>query len=144
MWLTWLVEGRVAASGMPHPEDVPALWRAGVRAILSLTERTPFPDGPPPDLRHAHVPVPDMTTPSDETLREAVGFLREQVAAGTPVLVHCGAGLGRTGTVVACWLVSEGMDPEEAIHYVRRMRPGSIETPGQEDAVRRFRWEERG
>ncbi|HCA46062.1 MAG TPA: protein-tyrosine-phosphatase, partial [Armatimonadetes bacterium] len=52
--------------------------------------------------------------------------------------VHCMAGLGRTGTMIACYLVSQGMPAEEAIAEVRRARPGSIQTEQQEQAVRRW------
>ena len=48
------------------------------------------------------------------------------------------AGIGRTGTVLAAWLTRQGLDPDEAIRVLREMRPGSVETGGQVDAVRRF------
>ena len=52
--------------------------------------------------------------------------------------VHCGAGLGRAGTLLAAYLVSQGCDAEEAMARVRRARPGSIETIEQEQAVREY------
>ena len=54
------------------------------------------------------------------------------------VAVHCGAGLGRTGTVVAAYFVTRGLGPREAIVKVRDLRPGSIETVEQERAVEAF------
>ncbi len=142
MRLTWLVEGEVAASGMVWPEDVAALRSRGIGAVLSLTEDDPFGGRPPPGLSCLHLPVPDMTAPPPAVLRRAVEFLRGQRAAGVPVLVHCGAGYGRTGTVLACWLRSEGLSAEEAIRRVRAARPGSVEVPEQEECVRDFVWEE--
>jgi len=53
-------------------------------------------------------------------------------------VVSCYAGIGRTGTVLACYLVHRGEEPAEAIIRVRRLRPGSIETPEQETAVRQY------
>jgi atypical dual specificity phosphatase len=69
---------------------------------------------------------------------EFVVVVEDSVAAGKPVGVHCTAGLGRSGTMSAVFLVAQGASAEEAINSVRRLRPGSIETPAQEDAVRRF------
>jgi atypical dual specificity phosphatase len=64
--------------------------------------------------------------------------MSETVSNGAAVAVHCGAGLGRTGTLVACYLVAGGLSAEDAIAKVRRLRPGSIETAEQEAAVRTF------
>ena len=52
--------------------------------------------------------------------------------------IHCTAGFGRTGTILACWFVQEGYPSQAAIAKVRDLRPGSIETDEQEDAVLEF------
>jgi atypical dual specificity phosphatase len=135
MRVNWLIDGRLAASGMPYPEDLPALRQQGIEAVLSLTERSPFPDGTPDSVEHLHLPVPDMTAPTVETLDRAVEFLRSQAEDGRSVLVHCAAGLGRTGTILAAYLVAEGFPPGDAIHRVREARPGSIETFEQEKCI---------
>lgn len=55
------------------------------------------------------------------------------------VAVHCALGFGRTGTMLACYLVKErGLAAGDAIAEVRRLRPGSIETYEQEKAVFQF------
>jgi atypical dual specificity phosphatase len=54
------------------------------------------------------------------------------------VAVHCTAGLGRTGVILACYFVTTGLNPRDAMARVRRMRPGSIETTEQAKAVSEF------
>ena len=55
-----------------------------------------------------------------------------------PVAVHCGAGLGRTGVVLASYLVTTGMSASSAIAKVRKLRPHSIETDEQAESVEWF------
>ena len=134
----WVVPGRLAAMGLPHPEDVAVLRYQGFTTVLCLAE-----DGPIDEMRRAglqvcHEPIRDFAAPDAETLDRCVKFVREAVDRGERVLVHCHAGYGRTGTVLAAYLASLGGDPAEAIRRVRLLRPGSVETPEQEEAVLRF------
>ena len=137
MSLTWIVERRVAAMPMPWPDEIDELPSHGVRGVLSLTERRP-PGLPREGLRHLHLPVRDFTAPTQEQLTRAVAFMDGVLADGGAVVVHCAGGLGRTGTVIAAWLVRHGWTAEAAVGEVRRRRPGSVETHEQEQAILRF------
>ncbi|MFQ5843913.1 MAG: dual specificity protein phosphatase family protein [Planctomycetota bacterium] len=129
---SWLVPDRVAGMACPMPDDWERLRRAGVTALVSLTLSAPRNlDG----FRLLHLPVPDMGTPTVRQIRFAAEFIREVVAGGGCVAVHCGAGMGRTGTILAGVLVADGVEPGEAIRRVRDLRPGSLETGEQEQAV---------
>ncbi|MBN1477056.1 dual specificity protein phosphatase family protein [Candidatus Sumerlaeota bacterium] len=135
---TWIREGGVATSA--HPAGVGELLaarEAGIRAVVSLVE------SPPPrsefdecGLSLLPLPLPDFTAPTLRQIEIFADFMAEQIALGHAVLLHCGAGLGRSGTMAACHLVStESLSAAEAIAEVRRLRPGSIETDEQEQVV---------
>jgi atypical dual specificity phosphatase len=135
---SWLQESKIAGSGRPETEaEIKALKRQGIKAIISLT-------GTPPDLEtvrrlgfdflHSHI----SGAPATEQLNQIVSFVEKENGESKPVLVHCGEGKGRTGTVLAAYLVYHGFSADEAIRKVREKRPGSIELPEQENAVREF------
>jgi len=86
-----------------------------------------------------HHPIPDMEPPaSPEAAASLVARLADHLESGRTAVVHCLAGLGRTGTVAACLLVTRGRAAEEAIAAVRALRPGSIQTRAQADFVEAF------
>lgn len=132
--------GQIAASGRPvSRSQLEYVAAQGINAVLSLTEE-PI----PPELleglglEYHHVPMRNHAMPDAETLGRAVRLLVDLTASGKRVLVHCAAGQGRTGTVLAAYLMlTEGIPPEEAIARVRSVRPGSIE-PEQERGLREW------
>ncbi len=136
----WLEEGRVFACRYPRGEPALAgLARQGISVLVNLHERG---HDPSRLARHGlvevHIPVKDFSAPSPEQLAQGVAAIARAVAAGERVAVHCGGGLGRTGTLLACYLVHQGCGAEEAIDRVRTARPGSVETAGQVAAVKAY------
>ena len=136
----WVEKGKLAGSGYPASRgQVEWLAKAGVRSVLTLTE-APLPSEwlQGLDITPAHVPMDDHGVPSAESLEKGVEFIVEEVGKGRPVLVHCLAGEGRTGCVLAAYMVRERrMGADEAIAALRMVKPEFVEK-GQEKAVRDF------
>ncbi len=109
----------------------------GVKSILSLTE-SPLPEAWLNGIRYYHVPIQNHASPSMDQLSDCVNFLISQSSSQTKVDVHCAAGQGRTGTVLAAYLCAiRGEDPKSAIGKIRTLRRGSIEN-SQESAIYEF------
>ncbi len=134
---SWLIEHQLAGVAYPKSEEaLVALKALGVRALLSLSEQ------PVPahllrrrELEAIHLPLSAMTAPRIEEIDKALDIIKAFLARGLPVAVHCHLGIGRTGTILACYLVRQGATAEAAIRRVRAARPGSIDTAEQEQAV---------
>ena len=135
---SWVVEGKLAGSGLPMTEDdFEWLMGCGIRSIITVREvalPAEWFDGR--DVSYLHLKVEDFGAPSIEELDDAVTFIEEQLKLGRPAMVHCAAGKGRTGTVLAAYLVkSENLSAERAIEKIRLLRPGSVQSILQETAV---------
>jgi protein-tyrosine phosphatase len=91
-------------------------------------------------MAYAHVPLSDSAPPrqgDDEiclaALPRAYIFMREQIDAGNPVLVHCSSGKDRTGLVLAYYLLRESScSPAAAIEKIRAVRPIALSAMGWE------------
>jgi atypical dual specificity phosphatase len=135
----WVAPGLLGCAYPRTERALAVLSSSGVRLLVNLHER---PHDPARlkrhGLREAHLPVKDFAAPSSEQMERGMGEIFESLAVGEAVAVHCGGGLGRTGTVLACYLLesSEGLGAEEAVRRVRALRPGSVETTAQLAAIR--------
>ena len=137
---SWLIDRRLAGMACPTTEaDIADLQGQGVTALISLTERA-LPANLPTRraLKTYHWPIADFTAPSLEQAAQIVTCMQNLIRENETVAIHCGAGLGRTGTLLACYLVAEGMAAAEAIARVRALRPGSIETKAQEEVIHAY------
>ncbi len=85
-----------------------------------------------------HIPVRDFEAPTLEQVEDFVAFAENARSEGKKLVVHCDAGIGRTGTMLACYLVSKGYNAADAIEEVRAKRPGSLETIEQEEVVLKY------
>jgi atypical dual specificity phosphatase len=137
---TWIDKPLLAALAQPQSsEDLLWLRQQGVELLVSLTEDRPRRDWVnEAGLLLFHEPMTDMEAPTQDQLDRVVSAMRRATERNMGVAVHCTAGLGRTGTVLAAYLIAQGQTAQNAIARIRRLRPGSIETEEQADAVVEF------
>jgi hypothetical protein len=129
--------------------DLDAIAAWGAKLVLTLVEPAELLELKVPQLGHEirrrgiewrHLPIADYSVPTEAFEQEWLTQgreIRERLRSGDDVLVHCKGGLGRAGMIAARLLVELGMEPDEAIRSVRRVRKGAIETPSQLALVRR-------
>lgn len=135
----WVVPGALAGMSLPGrvaplADDLAQIRGLGIRAIATLTE-SPLhaPVVAASGLSVRHFPIDDFDVPTLEQTAEFCRWVDARIAAGEPVAVHCFAGLGRTGTMIACWLVREaGATAGAILTRIRRIEPGFVQTPEQE------------
>ncbi len=132
----WVIEGRLLAGCYPggrRPQDVElrlgSLLSAGFDAFIDLTEPGELPPYElylPGHVRYARKSIPDHGVPRDTAhMGEIIAELDAALAEGRRVYVHCRAGIGRTGTVVACHLVAGGLDGAAAVAELNELWKGS-------------------
>lgn len=141
----WVIDGQLAgcsrpgAHGRSLAEDLALLQEHGIQSVLTLTET--------PVLAHAleaagmdalHLPVDDFHAPTTQQMLRALAYIDASLAENMPVAVHCLAGQGRTGTILAAWLLRSGLSACDVIADIRALAPGAIESAPQVAALRRW------
>lgn len=133
---SWLINNQLAGSGMPTTiNEINWILNQGVKSIVTMTENA-LPESWVKDTKYLHVPTEDLSAPDIEQIDDAVDFINERINHNEPVMVHCAAGIGRTGTILACYLIKyQKYSAKNAIEKVRKERPGSIQSERQEIVV---------
>jgi protein-tyrosine phosphatase len=155
----WVIPDRFMAGEYPGhrfdqsktPLRLDALLEANITAYIDLTapnERLPY----EPLLReragyyqleidYHRFSIGDFGTPSHPNMRRILNTIHRTLAKGKNLYLHCWAGMGRTGTVVGCYLVESGMSGAEALRTVNRLcyYAPSPQTAEQKNFVRNWR-----
>ena len=140
----WLEPGRLAGTPLPGvvndmDHDLAALKRVGISHLITLTER----DLPQDALkRHGlanlHLPIRDHEAPSLGQIQMLLKRMETLMAQGEVLAVHCLAGRGRTGTVLAAWWIREGLTAQEALRRVRLLDAHYVQSAEQEAFLQRY------
>jgi atypical dual specificity phosphatase len=149
---SWVIKNQLAGSGLPiTPKQFEWLIDHGIRTIITVRE-VPLPlrwvklsaehtetnnGGNNSIISYLHVPVEDYKAPTMDQIKSTVSYIEHQLATnGNTILVHCAAGKGRTGTILAAYLIKKDrLSTDETIRRLRTLRPGSIQTQVQEQVL---------
>jgi len=137
---SWVDKPLLAAMAKPDSlEEFQWLRGQGVQLLISLTETPARRDlVNEAGLLSLHVPIEDLHPPTQRQIDVCMSAIQKALKQDMAVGVHCGAGLGRTGTILACYFVGQGVSAKNAIARVRRLRPGSIETDEQVASIEEY------
>ena len=112
----------------------------GIRSIVCLNKENPLSrkiiekEG----FEYKFIPIKDFSAPSMKDMKMYIEFVENMIAKGKPVVTCCGAGIGRTGTMLAIYLVHEGFSPEEAMEELERKRRYGVEVQDQKEAIYKY------
>lgn len=137
---SWVVPNKLAGLALPRmTSEYQFLLDNGIKHLVCLCERKPPYHDSCPELHLHHIKIADFTPPSPSQIDRFLSIVDEANSKGEGVAVHCMHGHGRTGTMLACYLVKmRKISGIEAINEIRNLRHGSIETHEQEKAVVQF------
>jgi protein-tyrosine phosphatase len=130
-------------------EDLNTIKSENINNIICLVSEDEFTEYGIPDLRKQYEnkgfnvkygSIKDQGVPTPEAAKEILEWMDERINKKEKVLVHCVGGLGRTGTVAACYLKKySGLNGKDAIEIVRECRsPRAVENDTQENFVMEF------
>ena len=133
MKIDWIEPGLIAAGGIPlGVKDLQSLREQGIRAIVTLTEHPITAQREitaqvldEMGLTCLHVPIVDQFPPDALAVWKTRQFINQMKAEGKPVLLHCHAGIGRTGTMLHAYYLAEGLSLEDAKAKVKASKPFS-------------------
>ena len=140
----WVRPGQLLAGEYPGSRDrdraqdkLARILGAGVTLFLDLTEEgeyglvpyapllEEFAGAAGRNFDHRRMPIVDRSTPEPEEMVCILDIIDRALGTGRVVYLHCYAGIGRTGTVVGCYLARHGLSGAEALREIRRLRQGT-------------------
>jgi atypical dual specificity phosphatase len=149
----WIIKGRLAGCGVPTSlrELRWLVEEQGIKSVVTIKEK-PLPsewirsggnsgnnhdDNIGTKIDYFHMSIDDYGAPSLRELDYVVNYIRRQIDNGKPVMVHCTAGKGRTGVILAAYLIKKDRDfsAKQAIKLLSKIKGESIQSKEQERIV---------
>ena len=145
LWRLSQVRPQLFLGGQHYPRGWRAMQKAGITATVNLREAR-FSDVEKGigGERHLHLATVDNTPPGVADLMRGAAFVRDEMARGGKVYIHCGVGVGRAPTMTAACLMATGLSAAEALRQIKKVRPFVHLTAEQRRVLDEFarRWQE--
>jgi len=143
MNFSWVFEKKLAGSRGPRCKyDLIALKQQGVGALVRLVEPheawVKSKDVKEIGLEDYNEPVPDFHAPTQAQIDKIITYIDSHIERGIPVGISCNAGIGRSGVILACYLVHKDLTARDALELVRKKRGRGPEVPEQIIAVEEY------
>ena len=140
---SWVIDNKLGGSRGPRSKsDLIRLKQEGVLALVRLVEaheaQVTTDEINEVGLEDYNEPVRDFTAPTQAQIDKIIAHIDSRLGSGLPVGVSCNAGIGRSGIVLACYLVHKGLTANQAIELVRKKRARGPEVPEQIAAVKDY------
>ena len=136
----WIDEPLVLGSSNPTMGQLKKLYQEGFRSIISLLdERKQRPDYDTKEVgtmgfKHFSIPLEDFSAPMLDDFKAFLKAVHHALNQGK-VLIHCQAGLGRTGIMAVAYWIDRGFSVHEAIKKIRKSNPNIIASAEQENSL---------
>ncbi|MCY0964529.1 ATP-binding cassette domain-containing protein [Parathalassolituus penaei] len=140
----WLIKGVLAGTPMPgiffdSDYDLKALQRVGIRHLVCLLEQAPpIEENDRYGISTHWCPIPDMDAPTPQQALDLCQHIYRHLSTNEAVAVHCRAGMGRTGTILATYLIWQGLDAFSALETVRNIEPRWVQSQKQVDFLEAY------
>ena len=122
--LWWVIPNKLAGVRKPTAEELTELKAMGISAIVSVMDDPSNLDlYQRSDIPYLWLPVTGGTPPSREQIQQLQTFVESQNLLDRAVAVHCTSGRRRTGTILASYLISNGLSYQEAMQKIQNANP---------------------
>lgn len=135
--ISWIEKDKLAIGSLPNLTDLKEMENLNIKVVINLCEESYHKNYISEHfIDYLHLPISDMGLPTFEKVRSFIRHMNFYHRCELPVFMHCHAGLGRSGTMAAIYLLTKDHSANLAIDLTRTLRPGAIETKQQEHFIK--------